>query len=199
MINYRGSTGFGKDGIDSLVGKVGDLDVEDCQYIAEKLRTSGEVDPARVAVWGGSHGGFLTAWLVGKFPDYYKAAVLRNPVINMGSNLAQSDIPDWSLAEAGIDYDLDHPPLITPDIYEKTWAMSPMSVAAAVKTPCLVMLGDSDRRVPNYEGLNWFYYLKGRNVDARAMMFSDNGHALDGVEAEKLGLEAIAAFFVEHV
>ncbi|KAI8818824.1 Alpha/Beta hydrolase protein [Fimicolochytrium jonesii] len=199
MVNYRGSTGFGKGGIESLIGRVGDLDVEDTQYVAEEVRKSGEVDPDRVALWGGSHGGFLTAWLVGKYPDYYKAAVLRNPVINMGSNLAQSDIPDWSLAEAGIEYDLTQPPLVTPEIYASLWKASPFSVAAAVKTPSLVMLGSDDRRVPNYEGLNWYYYLKGRGVDVRAMMFPDNGHALDGVETEKHGFEALTHFLLEFV
>ncbi|KAJ3168943.1 hypothetical protein HDU88_001270 [Geranomyces variabilis] len=199
MVNYRGSTGFGKDGIDCLVGKVGDLDVEDTQYVAEQVCKSGEVDAKRVAVWGGSHGGFLTAWLLGRYPAYYKAAVLRNPVINMGSNLAQSDIPDWSLAEAGIEYDLDRPPLITPEIYSAIWKASPMSVAASVKTPAMVMLGADDRRVPNYEGKNWYYYLKSRGVDVRAMQFPDNGHALDGVEAEKCGFEALANFFLEFV
>ncbi|KAJ3160701.1 hypothetical protein HDU86_000460 [Geranomyces michiganensis] len=199
MVNYRGSIGFGQSGIGCLVGKVGTLDVEDTQYVAEQVCKSGEVDAKRVAIWGGSHGGFLTAWLVGRYPEYYKAAVLRNPVINMGSNLAQSDIPDWSLAEAGIEYDLDHPPLITPEIYSAIWKASPMSVAASVKTPSLVMLGADDRRVPNYEGKNWYYFLKSRGVDVRAMQFPENGHALDGVEAEKCGFEALANFFLEFV
>ncbi|KAI9105906.1 Alpha/Beta hydrolase protein [Phlyctochytrium arcticum] len=200
MVNYRGSTGYGKDGIDSLIGNIGDLDVEDTHFVAEELRTSGEVDPTRVAVWGGSHGGFVSAFLVGRYPTYYKACVLRNPVIDVGSNLAQSDIPDWSLAEAGVPYDLNQPPLITPDIYAKLWAMSPMSLAHAVKTPSLVMLGENDRRVPSYQGTNWFYYLKGRGgVDVRAMMFPENGHALDGVEAEKAGMQALAEFLIEFL
>lgn len=75
-----------------------------------------------------------------------------------------------------------------------------MSVASNVKTPSLVMLGVEDRRVPNYEGLNWYYYLKGKgDVDVRAMMFDGNGHALDGVEAEKMGFEALGKFLIEFI
>ncbi|KNC99354.1 hypothetical protein, variant [Spizellomyces punctatus DAOM BR117] len=200
LVNYRGSIGFGKDGVDCLVGRVGDMEVEDTQFVAEQVRTSGEVDADRVAIWGGSHGGFVSAWLIGKYPDYYKACVLRNPVINMGSNLAQSDIPDWSLAEAGITYNLAQPPLTTPEIYSKIWPKSPISVAQHVKTPSLLMLGENDRRVPPYEGMNWYYYLKGRGgVDIRVMTYPDNGHALDGVEAERFGFEAIAEFLVEFI
>ena len=93
--------------------------------------------------------------------DAYKCSVLRNPVLNMGSCVATSDIPDWSCAEAGVHYDFDSPPLITPSIYETLWKASPMSVAHKVKTPVLMILGEKDQRVPNYEGLNWVTYLRG--------------------------------------
>lgn len=100
MVNYRGSTNYGKEGVECLIGKVGDVDIEDTQFVAEYMRKSGEVDVDRVAIWGGSHGGYVSAFLVGKYPDYYKACILRNPVINMGQVLAQSDIPDWAMAES---------------------------------------------------------------------------------------------------
>lgn len=55
------------------------------------------IDAERLGVYGGSHGGFLTSWLLGH-PDYknlFKAGVSWNPVINMSYMVASSDIPDW--------------------------------------------------------------------------------------------------------
>lgn len=49
---------------------------------------------------GGSHGGFLTGNLVGQFPDQFKCAVLRNPVMDISLMIHVSDIPDWTFVEA---------------------------------------------------------------------------------------------------
>ena len=49
---------------------------------------------------GGSHGGFLTGNLVGQYPDRFKCAVLRNPVMDISLMIHVSDIPDWTYVEA---------------------------------------------------------------------------------------------------
>ncbi|CAB1329441.1 unnamed protein product [Coregonus sp. 'balchen'] len=101
MVNYRGSTGFGQDSILSLAGNIGSQDVKDVQravltaladQTAEKLVT---LDPDKVVVMGGSHGGFLACHLIGQYPDFYKACAVRNPVINAATLLGTSDIVDW--------------------------------------------------------------------------------------------------------
>ena len=58
------------------------------------------IDADKVSVYGGSHGGFLTGWLIGHpdSKDMFKAAVLWNPVINMTYMYPSSDIPDWLYA-----------------------------------------------------------------------------------------------------
>lgn len=59
----------------------------------------GYSDPARLAVSGGSHGGFLTGHLVGQYPDVFKCAILRNPALTLGHMVYTTDIPDWVFVE----------------------------------------------------------------------------------------------------
>lgn len=99
ILNFRGSTGYGEDFLNSLLGHIGDRDVKDCGDLTKLAldKFKDHVDPVRVGVFGASHGGFMTGWLIGH-PDYkdlYTAAVLWNPVLNMSYMVASTDIPDW--------------------------------------------------------------------------------------------------------
>lgn len=67
---------------------------------AEYVDNAGLVDKIKVAVMGGSHGGFLTGNLVGQYPAAFKCGVLRNPVMDLGLMIHCSDIPDWTYIEA---------------------------------------------------------------------------------------------------
>ena len=83
LVNYRGSTGFGERFLQSLPGNIGTNDVEDCVAALDLVVGKRYVDASKVAVFGGSHGGFLSAHLVGQYPDRFRAAILRNPVCNI--------------------------------------------------------------------------------------------------------------------
>ncbi len=61
---------------------------------------TGWTDPKRVAIVGGSHGGFLTGHLLGQRPGAFAAGVLRNPVLDISAMIHLSDIPDWCYVEA---------------------------------------------------------------------------------------------------
>ncbi|RUS18686.1 Alpha/Beta hydrolase protein [Endogone sp. FLAS-F59071] len=200
MINYTGSTGFGQRYIDALVGRVGDLEIEDTHAVSTYLVSLGIVDPDRVALFGGSHGGFTSAHLVGRYPDYYRACVLRNPVINIGAMVANTDIPDWNFAELGEPYDFIKPPVLAPEQYARFYERSPIANAHKIKTPVLLLIGENDRRVPPSEGYGLYYVLKGKgDVDVRLKAFPDVGHSLDSMDAETHGFEALAQFFLEQV
>jgi acylaminoacyl-peptidase len=90
LVNYRGSTGFGQNALESLSGKGGEQDVDDCMQALEAAVATGLVDGTRACVLGGSHGGFLAAHLISQFPTRFLAAAARNPVISIAFNMSMS-------------------------------------------------------------------------------------------------------------
>ena len=102
VVNYRGTIGFGKNFMDSLLGHIGSRDVEDCGNLTKMAIEKFEavVDPKRVCVEGGSHGGFMTGWLIGhpEYKDLWAAAGLLNAVLDMSYMVCSTDIPDWIYA-----------------------------------------------------------------------------------------------------
>ena len=209
--NYTGSLGFGDGFVQRLMipGNCGKLDVEDCYASVRHLieQRIAEEGPGKQFVIGGSHGGFLVAhrtsfsilvpiyfkknffWLpfsftvIGRFPDMFSAAVLRNPVISVGE-ISSSDLPDWYFSEFGIEYPLASspptttghidganvpstsrlPPLISPEIYTTLHAVSPISHVDSIKVPVLLLIGAADRRVAPSQGIGFYHALKARYV-----------------------------------
>ncbi|RIA82999.1 Alpha/Beta hydrolase protein [Glomus cerebriforme] len=200
IVNYTGSIGFGQDSIDALVGKAGDLDVKEVQASAQYFIDNELVNPNKVIAMGGSHGGFISAHLIGKYPDFYKACVMRNPVLNIGNMSSVTDIPDWCFSEIGLPYSLKHPPLTKPSDYKLMYENSPINNIDEVKTPTLLMLGTEDKRVPHNDGLNWYYYLKGKgNVEILCKTYKETGHSLDSIDAEVFGIDHIIKFLEEKI
>ena len=110
IVNYSGSTGYGNKFMDSLLGQIGVKDVEDCGELTIKALKQFEqiVDPTKVAVTGGSHGGFLTGWLCGHpaYKDLWATACMPNAVLDMNYMNTSTDIPDW-IAACVFNQDLD--------------------------------------------------------------------------------------------
>ncbi|NWR37980.1 ACPH enzyme, partial [Tachuris rubrigastra] len=197
LVNYRGSLGFGQDSVASLPGNVGTQDVRDVQLCVERVLQEEALDAGRVAVVGGSHGGFLACHLIGQFPDTYRACVVRNPVVNIASMVATTDIPDWCLTETGLPYAPDALP--DPAQWTEMLQKSPIRYVGQVHVPVLLMLGEDDRRVPPKQGLEYYRALKARGVPTRLLWYPGNSHALAGVEAEADGFMNMALWLLKHL
>ena len=209
MVNYTGSLGFGQDWVEALLGRCGELDVGDVITSAKHLigLGYGEEGKGKQFVSGGSHGGFLSAHrkcclilrgiylpknnivlVIGQYHDFFSAAVMRNPVINIGPMIATSDIPDWCTVECGTPYT---PGVIaTPSLYKQLYEASPIAHLDNVRAAVLLLVGDVDQRVPPSQGRDYYHALKARGKDVEMLWFPENNHALDKVEAERVSWEA---------
>ncbi|XP_036434657.1 S9 family peptidase isoform X1 [Colossoma macropomum] len=198
MVNYRGSTGFGQDSIDSLLGNIGSQDVRDVQRaVLHVLQSNPILDADRVAVMGGSHGGFLACHLIGQYPEFYRACAARNPVINAATLLGTSDIIDWRYFSIGLHYSFDQLP--TPQALTTMLEKSPIAHAAQIRTPVLLMLGGKDKRVSPYQGLELYKALKSRNSPVRLLWYDGDGHSLSKVETQSDCFLNVALWFKQHL
>ncbi|CAG6021196.1 unnamed protein product [Menidia menidia] len=183
MVNYRGSTGFGQDSILSLIGQIGSQDVKDVQRaVLTALQSDTTLDPKRLAVIGGSHGGFLSCHLLGQYPEVYKVCAARNPVINAATLLGTSDIVDWRYSSAGFQFSYDNIP--TAETLASMLEKSPITHAAQIRAPVLLMLGGKDRRVSPHQGLELYKVLKSRGSPVRLLWFPEDGHSLSRVDTQ---------------
>ena len=184
LVNYRGSTGQGQTSIQALPTNIGTLDVQDLVAATREVQGSGLVDPHRIGICGGSHGGFLTAHITAQYPDLFRAAVMRNPVVNLASMVTATDIPDWNYVEARGSYhwDVYRPP--NKDDLDAFYAKSPIQHIHHVRTPTLVALGMKDLRVPPAQGLEWFHTLRSMGIDCKLLLYENDDHAIEGVASE---------------
>ena len=196
MVNYTGSLGLGEECVEALLGHVGDMDVKDVQHAAECVKQ--ECGYARVVVMGGSHGGFLAAHLIGQYPDFYKAAVIRNPVIDMSSMAGSTDIPDWCYCETGLGYDFYRPSIPDSKSITAMLEKSPVNYVDKVRCPVMLNLGGMDLRVPPSQGLRYARLLKSRGVNCEVKWYPEDCHPLSKVATAGDVLVQTHLWFNQH-
>jgi dipeptidyl aminopeptidase/acylaminoacyl peptidase len=167
MVNYHGSSGFGHDFRDSIMGRMGQLELIDIEAATDWLRKQPWVDHARIDAAGGSYGGFLVAWMNGHVnPPRYRSYICHAGVFDRAAT--------WSADS----YTQRHRDLHATywDNPAKVAAQSPISFAANMNTPTFITHGALDYRVPDHNGLAYYNTLKARGVSARLLWFPDEHH-----------------------
>ena len=129
---------------------------------------AGYADPDNLFVTGGSGGGVLTAWVVGK-TDRFKAAASHKPVINWISFSLMAD--NYSFYGR---YWLGAQPW---EQFDHHWKRSPISLAGSINTPTLVLVGADDYRTPRSEAEQLYGALKIRGIDTALVVTPDSSHS----------------------
>jgi len=164
--NPHGSTGFGEAYTGAISrdweGKV----MEDIARVTEAVAALPYVDPERIGLMGWSWGGYAVMWLQGH-TDRYRAMAAMMGVYDLRSMYSSTEelwFPHWDLGGA---------PWENPEYYRKA---SPSEHVTRFRTPCLVITGEKDYRVPYSQSLMFFTDLQKRGVPSRLIVFENAGH-----------------------
>jgi acylaminoacyl-peptidase len=188
--NPRGSTSYG--------GEFGNLihhaypgdDFYDLDSGVDAAIAKGYIDPENLMVTGGSGGGVLTSWMVGR-TTRFRAAVTVYPVINWYSFVLTSDIGNWTSKYwfPGLPWDhVEH--------YEKR---SLLSVVKNVKTPTMVLCGEEDYRTPMSESEQYYQALKLLGVDTALVRVPGEPHGISRRPSHHMAkILSIIDWFEDH-
>jgi dipeptidyl aminopeptidase/acylaminoacyl peptidase len=186
--NFRGSTGYGQKFIDADRHDFGGGDMRDILTGIDALVKEKLVDPERQFVYGTSYGGFMTSWLVGH-TNQFKAAVAQNAVTDLNAMWGLSDIQSWTEWEFG-----GKPWEVPAAMRER----SPLTHAANVKTPTLILHARDDRRVPLPLGRMYYQALKSRGVPTQMVIYPDEGHGMRQPKHQEDVLRRVLAWFDKY-
>ena len=165
--NPGGSTGYGEAFADRIEDNYPISNHDELMAAVDAAIAAGYADPENLFVTGGSGGGILTAWVVGK-TDRFKAAASHKPVINWTTMALMADFYPYFGR-----YWLGSQPWENPEHY---WERSPLAAAANIKTPTLVLVGAEDYRTPRSEAEQFYGALKLVGVDTALVVTPDSSH-----------------------
>lgn len=150
-VNPRGSTSYGAEFANLIHHRYPSEDYDDLMSAVDAAIREGYVDPDNLFVTGGSGGGVLTAWIVGR-NQRFAAAVSQKPVINWASTVLTTDVSGFMSK-----YWFPKLPWEDPQGY---WARSPLSLVGSVKTPTMVLTGERDYRTPFSDSEQYYQALQ---------------------------------------
>jgi dipeptidyl aminopeptidase/acylaminoacyl peptidase len=165
--NPRGSTSYGEEFGNLIHHAYPGDDYDDLMSGVDALIAEGHVDVNNLFVTGGSGGGVLTAWIVGK-TDRFRAAVVAKPVINWSSFVLTADMNNFFYK-----YWFGATPWEQPQEY---WRRSPLSLVGNVKTPTMLITGEADYRTPIEESEQYYQALKLRQIDTVMVRIPEASH-----------------------
>ena len=167
--NPRGGDGKGNAFAD-LRRKFGTIDYEDIMDFTDLvLKTYPMIDKSRVAVTGGSYGGFMTNWIIGH-TDRFCCAVSQRSIANWITEITASDY--------GIDFVIEQDFPDPYDCVDELWNMSPLKYAHMATTPTLFIHSYEDYRCLIQEAMQMYTVLKCRGIDTKIVGFKKENHEL---------------------
>jgi len=188
--NPRGSTSYGYDFANTIHHNYPSNDYDDLISGVDHVIGLGNVDPDKLYVTGGSGGGVLSSWIIGK-TDRFKAAVVAKPVINWTSFTLYSDM---SLAAAK--YWFGSMPW---EDQENYWRRSPLSLVGNVTTPTMLLTGEADLRTPMPESEQYYQALKLQQVEASLVRIPGSYHGITARPSNLITkIQHVVKWFDDH-
>lgn len=166
--NPRGSDGYGEQWRDAIHNNWGEADQNDIHAGIDILIARGHVDIQRIAVTGGSYGGYMTTWLIGH-SDRFRCAVAARGVYNLLTEHSTSD------AHELIEIEFNGYPW---ELYEELWDHSPLAHAHKINTPLLLLHSERDYRAPISEAEQLFALLRRQKKTVELVRYPREGHEL---------------------
>ncbi|WP_131741002.1 S9 family peptidase [Actinomadura roseirufa] len=189
--NIAGSTGYGIAHQKLIHRNWGGIDLDDLDHAARHLRAAPGIDGDRMAVMGGSYGGFAALSCLARLPYKWAAGVSMCGPSNLVA-LARACPPTWKQVVAAV---LGDPETDA----EHLACRSPITYADTITAPLLVLQGARDPRVPRAESDRLVAHLRRRGVDVRYEVFDDEGHGFTSRENELRAYAEIARFLAGHL
>ena len=167
--NPRGSDGYGETFRDGAHNAWGEKDMPDVMAGVDELLARGLIDEERLAITGGSYGGFMTSWIIGHTARF-AAAVTQRGVYALPAFVGTTDVPSFIENEFGAWPWQD---------YAHLWERSPLRYAPQITTPTLIIHSENDYRVPLSEAEQLFLAIRrATDTPVRLLQFPRDGHEL---------------------
>lgn len=189
--NVRGSSGFGKRFVNLDNGALRVNGVRDIKDSVDALVKEGLADPKRLAIMGGSYGGYMVMAGVTEFPDLFAAGADLFGVVNFDTFFKHTE--PWMAAISTVEYG---DPATQADMLR---SLSPINKLDRVKTPLIVLHGANDTNVPVVEAEQIVNTLRQRNVPVEYVLFPDEGHGWRKTNNRIKSTVSIVRFFSERL
>jgi dipeptidyl aminopeptidase/acylaminoacyl peptidase len=194
QVNYRGSTGYGKKFVAAGDREWGAKMHDDLIDAVNHVVSQGWADKDRVAIYGGSYGGYAALVGAAFTPDVFRCAVDIVGPSNL-KTLLETIPPYWAPARAQLYKQVGNPETDA----DFLWSRSPLSRASDIRIPLLIAQGANDPRVKQAESEQIVAALEAAGIDHEYMLFPDEGHGF-AKPANRLKFYAAAErFLAKHL
>jgi dipeptidyl aminopeptidase/acylaminoacyl peptidase len=189
--NYRGSTGFGKEFMESNRFDMGGGDLQDSLAAVDFVMKSGYIDAKKLVVMGGSYGGYMTMMAVTKQPELWAAGVPIVPFVNWFTEVEHEDpvLQQGDLATMG-------DPVKNKALWEDR---SPINFVDRIKAPLLLLAGGNDPRCPKSEAQQVADAVKKRGGVVEFKIYENEGHGFARVENQIDAYKRVGDFLKKYV
>ncbi len=187
--NPRGSFGQGEAFTRANVKDFGYGDFKDIMAAVDAAIDAAPIDPNRLGICGWSYGGYMTMWAVTQ-TNRFKAAMAGAGLSNWQSYYGENLIDQWMIPFFGKSvYD-------DPEVYAKS---SPINFIKRVKTPTLILVGDSDGEVPAPQSYEFWHALKTLGVETQFVVYEHEGHMFASPKHRRDVVDRTLAWFDAHL